>query len=99
MGNPLGLKGFSPCQCGQSLSLLMWSEGWLQGLVAHLVAFKLIFAESSSYLLMLTHFSALVIMGWSGEYVPLNSFQCDSASWWLHATVVPLTGLPWIDSC
>ena len=26
-------------------------------------------------------------------YVPLNSFQCDHASWWLHASVVPSHGV------
>ena len=25
--------------------------------------------------------------------------QCDNASWWLHARVVPLAGLPWIPPC
>ena len=25
----------------------------------------------------------------SGEYVPPNSFQCDSISWWLHAGMAP----------
>ena len=33
-----------------------------------------------------------VSMG-SGEYFPLNFLQCDSASWRLHAGVVPTRGV------